>query len=342
VGGIQAEWLDDDAGEDLIRTDRQGILWDSDRGEALRKWGAELIREIGARGREPRRTRVRDLFMQKAQLERKSRERYADDEAVIESALELGRQIGSFAAEDELEDEVYIEGLTEIILSVAPHRALITAFQDIAEQVDKSVPKMLQLFARTRVAELASYAQIADERIRTIQQLEELVYSDTATEQDLQALLARAPWLINATWTVITQNQALKTFRDMFVQFWKQRHGEDLEIAISYEEKRPDFTLINVGTRLQIVELKRPRHVFDDSDYARLETYLVAFEEFAKAQPNVMADFPGGWEIKLVADEVKIGDQATGLRGRCRSTKGQAGELEGFLVQGSAVSFRVP
>ncbi len=36
VGEIEANWLDDK--EDLIRTDRQSILWDSDRGSALRAW----------------------------------------------------------------------------------------------------------------------------------------------------------------------------------------------------------------------------------------------------------------------------------------------------------------
>jgi hypothetical protein len=308
VGEVHAEWLDEDSGEDLIRTDRQGILWDSDRGEALRKWGAELIREIGAASRAPRRTRVRDLFMARAQLDDKARERYGDDEAVIESAIQLGERIGAFASEDELEDDEYIAGLVDEILSVAPHRALIGAFQIISNQTDKTVEDLLMLFARTRVAELASYAQIADERVKSIVELKDLVYSGTADEKDLQALLSRAPWLINSTWTVISQNQALKTFRDMFVAFWKDKHGSDLEVAISYEEKRPDFTLINIGTRLQIVELKRPGHTFDDDDYDRLENYLVAFEEFAANHPGVMEDFPGGWEIVLVADKVKVSD----------------------------------
>jgi Histidine kinase-, DNA gyrase B-, and HSP90-like ATPase len=321
VGEIQADWLDDDAGEDLIRTDRQGILWDSDRGEALRKWGAELIREIGAASREPRRVRVRDLFLKKAQLEAKSKERYGDDEAVVATALELGRQIGAFAAEDELEDETYVSGLVEVILSVAPHRALITAFQVISNQVDKSVDDMLRLFARTRVAELASYAQIADERIRSIEELSELIYSGKADERDLQALLARAPWLINTSWTVISENQELKTFRDMFVRYWKERTGNNIEIAISYEKKRPDFTLVNVSRRLEIVELKKPGHAFEDDDYDRLENYLEAFEAFAEGHPEVMKDFPDGWAIDLVVDKVNIKDTTKRRAFRAEVTK---------------------
>lgn len=45
-------------------------------------------------------------------------------------ALDIGDSIGGFAAEDELADDEYVEGLAQVILSVAPHRALVTAFQD--------------------------------------------------------------------------------------------------------------------------------------------------------------------------------------------------------------------
>src|SRR5213079_1506146 len=55
VGEVHAEWLDDDSDEDLVRTDRQGILWDSDKGDAFRRWGMQLIREIGAASKKPRR-----------------------------------------------------------------------------------------------------------------------------------------------------------------------------------------------------------------------------------------------------------------------------------------------
>lgn len=121
VGEVHAEWLDDD--DDLIRTDRQDILWSSERGEALQKWGAELIKEIGASTRAPRRARTRHSFLQKSDVERLARERFGD-EHVVNTAVKLAEQIGSFA-EDELDDPVYVRDLCEVVLSVAPHRALI-------------------------------------------------------------------------------------------------------------------------------------------------------------------------------------------------------------------------
>lgn len=106
VGQVEAEWLDLDQGEDLVRTDRQDILWDSDYGQLLRRWGAELIKEIARISREPRRIRVRDEFLRKSKIEERARERFGDKE-VSRVAIDLAKKFGGFAAEDELNDEVW-------------------------------------------------------------------------------------------------------------------------------------------------------------------------------------------------------------------------------------------
>lgn len=140
VGEIHADWLDEDNGEDLIRTDRQSILWDSERGQALREWGTTLIKEVAAASRKPRRLRKSHLFMEKARIAERAAERYGGEESVIEAAVNLGNQIGAFAAEDELADDEYVEGLAEVILSVAPHQSLVSAFKQISQQEDATLP----------------------------------------------------------------------------------------------------------------------------------------------------------------------------------------------------------
>jgi hypothetical protein len=258
VGEVHADWLDEDAGEDLIRTDRQSILWDSEPGQALRAWGAELIKEIAAASRAPRRKQKSEIFMEQARLEDRAAERYGGDEAVIEAAVGLGRQIGAFAAEDELADPDYVDGLAEVILSVAPHQALVGAFKEISQQQDATIEQLIGLFGKTRIAEMASYSQIADERVRSVRKLQEAINKPDVAEADLQQLIASAPWLIRPDWSVLTENRSLKVFRDQFVQWWSKSRGTTIEVAISYEKKRPDFTLIHHGRKLHIVELKSP------------------------------------------------------------------------------------
>ena len=47
VGEVHADWLDD--ADDLVRSDRQGIIWTSEKGEALQRWGIDLLKELAGR-----------------------------------------------------------------------------------------------------------------------------------------------------------------------------------------------------------------------------------------------------------------------------------------------------
>jgi hypothetical protein len=307
VGEVQAEWLDLDDGEDLIRTDRQDILWDTEYGQLLRRWGAELIKEIARTSREPRRLRVRDVFLERSRISDRARERFGNKD-IARVAVELARKVGGFAAEDELEDEDYVTDLADFILSVAPHQALIEAFHEFSNRAsggNATIEQLVDIFDKTQIAELASYAQIATERVRAIEQLQTII-EESPNENEFQSLLAKTPWLIEPSWTVITANQSLKTFRTSFQNFWKKKFREEIKLAISYEDKRPDFTLASIDGMLHIVEIKKADHKFDDKDLERLLNYVEAFEEFFEAHPGIAENFPSGWRIDVVVDGQNI------------------------------------
>lgn len=306
VGELHAEWLDEDNDEDLVRTDRQGILWDSEYGEALRSWGAALVKEIAKKSAGPRRESKTQIYLRNSNLKARAEERYGANNAVISAIMDFGSKIGGLAQEDELDDEDYINDLTDIVLLVGPHQALIRSFQAISRLEDKTVDQLVPLFTHTRTAELASYAQIASERVDAVEELKKVLKKDGVVEADLQNLIAGAPWLIRPDWSVISDNQSLKTFRASFQEFWRATYSEEIDIAITYERKRPDFTLIHLGRQLHIVELKKPKHAFADDDYKRLENYLEAFDEFFDKHQNVASSFPDGWVVDLIADEVHL------------------------------------
>lgn len=309
VGEVHADWLDADEGDDLIRTDRQDIIWDSELGNALREWGAALIKEIGERSREPRRKRTAKKFIERARLEERAREVFAD-EAVVAAAVELGGKIGALAAEDELADDRYIMDLSDVILSVAPHKALLEAFQDFHSEVtgaDTRLLRMTDLFTKSRVAEMASYAQIVAERVKVIEHLEEVI-DEVAEERVLHDIIAGAPWLIRPDLSVVSVNEGLRTFASRFEAYWKERYGEEIEVAIEHGTKRPDFTAVNAGRKLHIVELKARAHTFSNEDFDRLQNYVAALRDFFERHPNMRAEFPEGWQIELIADDVSISD----------------------------------
>ena len=74
VGEVHADWLDEDDGDDLITTDRQDILWESEYGRALRRVGCGMDQED--RCRIPVRLDARGLnrlFLEASELEDKAR-----------------------------------------------------------------------------------------------------------------------------------------------------------------------------------------------------------------------------------------------------------------------------
>lgn len=307
VGEVHVEWLDSDDGDDLIRSDRQSILWESDLGRALKTWGAELIKEIGVKSSKPRRERVCNLFLKSSNFVDRAKAKFTDQD-IINVAVDLAKQIGSFAAEDELEHTDYVDGLVDVILSVAPHKALIQAFRDFHKEVaggEPTIEQLSDLFTKTRIAEMASYSQIAAERVQALRELQKIVYS-TVDESEFQQLIAKAPWLVEPTWSVISKNQTLKTFKSGFEYFWEKRTGKPVTLAIDYENKRPDFTLVSVGHMLHIVEIKKAGHEFDDADFERMINYVYAFDEFFEKNPTLKKEFPEGWRIDLVADGVNL------------------------------------
>jgi hypothetical protein len=307
VGEVHADWMDSDEGEDLVRTDRQSILWESDYGRALRAWGAKLIKEIAAASRKPRREKVRRRFIEVSRMEERAKGRFADEQ-VVQVALELAEQIGSFAAEDELNDDDYVDGLADMILAVAPHRALIQAFQEFNAEAtggESQLEQMLDLFGKTRVAEMASYSQIAAERVQVIRRLESIVHAES-NERALQELVEEAPWLIEPTWSVLTKNQSLKRFGKEFERFWMKRTGENITIGIGNGRKRPDFTAVAIGQMLHIVEIKACNHAFDDNDFTRLVNYVDAFEAFFAKHDEIRRELPSSWRIDLVADSTNL------------------------------------
>lgn len=311
VGEIHVDWMDDE--EDLIQTHRQDILWASELGQAFSKWGREIIKKVARLAGEPRRKIVRERFLEVSNLKELAQKRFKDEE-LEKTALAIGEKIGSFASEDELEDKDYVAGLADIILAFAPHKLLVDTFKQIHEMVDEEgkvdYKLLVKLFETSRIAQYSSYGQIVSEKIKVIDTFESTIRKGEILEKDLQKILEDAPWLIESRWEVLTANQSFKNFRVAFESWHKEKYGKEILTTtnILHPTKRPDFVFVHAENSLIIVEIKPPKHAFNDKDWERLNNYYDAVEEFFKAKVEFKRLFPDGFKIILVADEVKITD----------------------------------
>jgi hypothetical protein len=248
---------------------------------------------------------VREIFLQKSDIEAKATKAFQDKD-IAKAAVVLAEQLGSFANEDSLEEPEYVEDLTEIVLTVAPYKALIDAFRELSK-ADPTLDEAIGLLGKVQIAQLTSYGYIVLLRIRAIKQLEKCI-DDKSDEMTLQKLIAESPWLIWPTWTPIAKNQPLVSFKRSFESFYKEKHKATVSLAIDedFKSKRPDFILIGVERKIRLVELKAPGHALGDEDMERLVNYVAAFRDFYETHDFFREEFPDGFQIDLIVDSIDL------------------------------------
>jgi hypothetical protein len=305
VGEVDADFLDED--DDLVQTHRKDIIWESDLGSALQDWGKERVKEVAKKGKEPRREKASNEFLEASDLETKAKERYGDETGISETAVELGQKFGQFAHEDELDDPDYVDDFSNFVIEIAPHKHLVDAFHELRERAEGEsieIDELIEVLEATRIAEVTSFGQVAAEKVETIDIFEEKIRDGGTNERDLQEILEEAPWLIKAEWQPVTSDETLETFREAFVSWYEDEHEEELTTTteIQHDTKRPDFVMLNLENAVKIIEIKRPEHEFDDDDFERFERYVDAFEQFFDKNPRFYDDFPNGPEFTIIVD----------------------------------------
>ena len=238
-----------------------------------------------------------------------------------------------------------MDGLTQVVLSVAPHKALMDAFEAFNQEMfgeEGGTDSLLDLFSKTRIAEMASYAQIAYERVRAIRKLEN-VLEEGGAEDVLQRIVDEAPWLIDATWTPITANQSLKLFARKFAAYYNQQHGEEVTFSIDHHGKRPDRS-VNPPCSPQPADLKMPgRRRKGTSPLGRHSTTTSVGLVSAKRASRLMQDGTGRCASQggfhPLSPHQSAHSSSTlmkSLSARCRSRESDPTSLTGYRAYASA------
>ncbi|MGQ4374516.1 ATP-binding protein [Streptomyces sp. SAS_267] len=291
VGEIHAEWLDD--GEDLIRSDRQDIIWSSDYGDALRQWGHAIMRELGARGRNSLKKETWNDFEQATNLQTRLEADAPGDKAFQESVRQAAKLLVSDKDREAIADPEHREKVYQLAKTIGPHRTLLDALHEVAEDAGSPLEIVLGLFQKARIAEMYSLGQVASERIEVVNKLAAFIDDGSTLEQPLQELLEQAPWLLAPEWTPLGMNESLERVRRSFESWYFKKHGVALvTTAINRQTKRPDFVLLHDSGTLWIVEIKRMDYHLSDAEYLRAVNYLADLDEFLNQVEALGKQFP--------------------------------------------------
>ncbi len=308
VGQLHADWLDET--EDLIRTDRQDILWSHELGRAFEDWGQSVVKQIGALTREPRRKKAWQIFKEKSKVEEKVQKAFPSDgqKDIRENTLEIAKVIAQTSREDELQNPDQISAIVGLSMLLGPHVTLDQKLREAAEENDDPLSVITGILRTARIAELSAFGQIADDRIKVIRKIEQLKDDAATLEAAFQSLISEAPWLINPQWSPITSNQSFTTLRSEFVKFYKNKTGNDLNLdPFSDSTKRADFVLSSQDVVLQIIEIKKPNHSFQNDEMDRMNKYVELMNEFLEQPGNKeFKDLFPKFHVTLVCDKIGL------------------------------------
>lgn len=327
VGELHCDWLDED--EDLIHTDRQNIQWSSDVCTRFKEWGQSLIREIGKVSRRPAGEKTLELFKTTVDFDAELHRRFPGKEQndVRRRAKDLAETLAKRMSPEDARDRSSAQELMNLATAFAPHMELTHELNRAAENDTKmTVGTVADILSRARMAEAMTLGAIAEKRLRIIERFQGHIRNGASDEIDLQRLIEEAPWLIRPEWTPISENKGLAMVRGALERYLTEKLGASVNLsAILHPRKRPDFVLIGSSGPLQLVEIKKPNHRFDNSDFERMWRYFEAFEAFwsEPANSEVLKGIPG-YKVTLVADSMNLGS----VNAAALNSKGQSGQFE--------------
>ncbi len=308
VGELHADWLDED--DDLIQTDRRDILWSDELAASFQTWGQRIVKRIGTLSRDPMRTTTLDLFLEGGDVDARIESAYpaADQQEIRNSARDIARSFGRTISRGEVEDPGVVNDLVDLTITVAPHVTLNSKMKEAVATADTTLSVLTSLLRTARLAELSSFGRIAEDRIKVIDRLEALKHTADTDENDLQRLIADAPWLINPEWAPVTENQTFASLRREFEKYYENKTGQSISLSDFRETgKRPDFVLSNQEGTVQIIEIKKPGHRLSNPEMDRIVTYHDNMEAFLREPGHVdfckhLADF----HITVVCDHLAL------------------------------------
>ena len=272
-----------------------------------------------------------ELFLKTGNVENRIRDEYpADDHQPIrECAQELARSFGRTIRRDEAEDSIVVNELVDLSITLAPHVKLDSMMKEAVAGADRPLSILTSLLRTARLAELSSFGRIAKDRLKVLDRLDYLIDDQDTNENDLQRLIAEAPWLINPEWAPVTANQSFSSLRKEFEKYYKNKTGQPILLDnFEQPQNRPDFVLSSQERTVEIIEIKRPGHKLTNDEMGRIDKYYKTMTNFLDDPAHKeFRKFFVDCHITLVCDYIGLTDLADTAFGRYLGNEGKMGKL---------------
>ena len=266
IGELHVEFVD--GLEDTIGTTRNSLVWDTEANSTLMTWGQKEVNRI-AREWSRKRSADNEQQLQENELYREFQKR----------AGEIGNRRALKIA-DRLVRQAISRNLTaganqiELIIKTCLDFLEFDTFWEIAEDLTETgiedTEKLINLFREWEIVEAKEMSRVIEGRITTIEKLQKLIDTNALEVPTLHNFLKEFPWVIDPRWTMIDDEVR---YSDLLRNEFPESEGEP------EENRRIDFLCVREGTRLVVVEIKRPQSKASKKELQQIEDYVIFMEE---------------------------------------------------------------
>lgn len=100
----------------------------------------------------------------------------------------------------------------------------------------------------------------------------------------------------------------MATLKREFEKHFKENTGVEISLSdFSEAAKRPDFVLFSQDGVLQLIEIKRPKHCIDDTEWERVQNYFDQLKDFFENPKHTdFLSIASSYHITIVCDGDKL------------------------------------
>ena len=252
LGELNAEYFD--AIEDLVSAHRGNVVWESEEGQATKKWLRDTITRISEEWASDRRRRREENIRKDPDTAEWLSVLNQEEKKTAEKIIKIitNSEVGS-------------ESQNELMKFVRQSFEF-QVFKNLVDDVENDADPIavLRIFKEWNVIEARDVLHIAEGRLKTIEKLDLLVRSSAREVPDIHNFLSESPWILDPTWTKVEEEI-------YFSELLKRNYPNEM---LKEDNRRIDFACFGVGNILNVYELKRPSHHLDSPDMVQIETYM--------------------------------------------------------------------
>ena len=242
VGEIHADFLDLDDQDDIATSNRQELIKDAPRYQALSRWIKDELRHIANQWTALRSENGEEEARQIPAIDRWMKTLGPDKRRQAKSMF---GKIGQLTLEEDERMELYRHGV--LAYESLKYKDYLSALDSVSPE---NIKKFTTIFAELDDIEASLYYQIIQERIRVIETLREQVQNNVV-EKVIQKHLYEHLWLLDPSWDRATETPFME--QNVKIEFDK------LDANLTEAEQRGRFDIkykMTSGKHI-IIELKR-------------------------------------------------------------------------------------